>query len=63
MLNLGQAKKQGGEKMEMKTTARIIADVDPSVKKKLKEISKATDIPMTHILITLIEREYKKVCK
>lgn len=47
----------------MKPTVRLVADVDPSVKKQLKEISKATDISMTKILTDLIAIEHDRVVK
>jgi hypothetical protein len=47
----------------MKVTARIIADVEPSVKEKLKEVSAAKGETMVQFLTNTIEKEYKKVFK
>jgi hypothetical protein len=46
---------------EIKATARIIADVKPEVKEKLKALSDDFGHSMTQILSSLIEGEYKKV--
>lgn len=45
----------------MKVTARILADVDPSIKEKLKHIAKIDNETMVNVLTRLIEKEFEKV--
>jgi hypothetical protein len=47
----------------MKITARIIADVDPEIKQKLKELSSFEGVSMVQILTKLIEEAHKKGVK
>jgi uncharacterized protein (DUF1778 family) len=47
----------------MKVTARITADVDPSVKEKLKEVAAVKGETMAQFLTNVIEKEHKKIFK
>lgn len=46
-----------------RTTARIIADVNPEIKEKLIALSKETNKSMTEILSMLIDTCYKELNK
>lgn len=54
-------KKKRGD--DLKITSRIIADVNPEIKQKLKELSLQKDESMAKILSELIEKEHKKIIK
>jgi predicted DNA-binding protein len=47
----------------MEVKVRVIADVKPEIKQKLKELNVKTGKSMTEIISQLIEKEHKKTIK
>lgn len=47
----------------VRTTARLIADVKPETKEKLKASAEKQGKSMTSVLEELIEKEYKRLLK
>lgn len=58
--NIKTSQRKRGDKMKKqpRITARILADVEPSVKEKLQEIASLQNESMANVLVNLIEKKY-----
>lgn len=59
--NIKTSQRKRGEKMKKqpRITARILADVEPSVKEKLQDIAALENTSMANVLTHLIEKQHK----